>query len=171
MRYSPRIIFPFLLLAAFSPIFAQQVASLHSIKAGIPGITYSYEHDLGKQFTINMEAGTNWGWQSSNNSFKILARPIFQVEPRIYYNVKKRYDRGHFLNNSASFFSLSSGFTFGTFSSVYRSHAFIIAPKWGFRRAMGKHFIFEAQIGGGLWFNRNSSQFNPELDIKFGYVF
>lgn len=46
---------------------AQQVESLHTIKAGIPSITYSYEHALGKQFNINMEVGTNWGYYYSNN--------------------------------------------------------------------------------------------------------
>lgn len=148
--------------------YMQQVESLHSVKFGIPSVTYSYEQALGKQFTINMEAGATWGFQSSPNSFKFLADPIFQVEPRIYYNVKKRFDRGKFLNNSASFFSLNSGFTFAT---DYRSHSFFIVPKWGFRRAMGKHFIFEAQIGGGLWFGPNSHRFNPDIELKFGYVF
>jgi hypothetical protein len=148
--------------------YMQQVESLHSVKFGIPSVTYSYEQALGKQFTIIMGVGATWGFQSSPNSFKFLADPIFQVEPRIYYNVKKRYDRGHFLNNSASFFSLNSGFTFAT---DYPSHSLFIVPKWGFRRAMGKHFIFEAQIGGGLWFGPNSLRFNPALDIKFGYVF
>lgn len=155
-------------LFGFRHVIAQQVESLHSVKFGISSATYSYEQALGKQFTINMEAGATLGFQSSPNSFKFLANPIFQVEPRIYYNVKKRFDRGKFLNNSASFFSLNSGFTFAT---DYRSHSFFVVPKWGFRRAMGNHFIFEAKIGGGFWFGPNSSQFNPELDLKFGYVF
>jgi hypothetical protein len=151
--------------------YSQQVDNLHSVKFGLWDLSYSYEHSLGKQFTINMEAGVNWGWQSFNNSFEILARPIFQIEPRFYYNVKKRYEKDKFFNNSASFFSLNSGFVFRTLGIDQRSHSFFTIPKWGFRRAMGKHFIFEAQIGGGLWFNRNSTQFNPELDLKFGYVF
>lgn len=169
MKIRPFFLFLFLLFPSLS--YTQQVESLHSVKFGLRDLSYSYEHAMGRQFSINMEAGVDWGWHSSNNSFEILARPIFQVEPRIYYNVRKRYDRGQFINNSASFFSLNSGFTFGTFGSDHRSHAFIIAPKWGFRRAMGKHFIFEAQIGGGLWFGPNSHRFNPELDLKFGYVF
>jgi len=163
-----RIVILFLSLLSVKQVFSQQVESLHSVKFGISSVSYSYEQALGKHFTINMEAGATLGFQSSPNSFKFLANPIFQVEPRIYYNVKKRFDRGKFLNNSASFFSLNSGFTFAT---DYRSHSFFIVPKWGFRRAMGKHFIFEAKIGGGLWFGPNSHQFNPELDLKFGYVF
>jgi hypothetical protein len=146
----------------------QKVESLHSVKFGIPSVTYSYEQALSKQFTINMEVGAAWSFQSSPDSFKFLVDPIFQIEPRIYYNVKKRYDRDHFLNNSASFFSLNSGYTFAT---DHQSHSFFIVPKWGFRRAMGKHFIFEAQIGGGVWIGPNSHRFNPELDLKFGYVF
>lgn len=169
MKIKPFFLFFFLLFSLFG--YTQQVESLHSVKFGLWDLSYSYEHALGKQFSINMEAGVNWGWQSDYHSTEILARPVFQVEPRIYYNVKKRYDRGKFINNSASFFSLNSGFTSGTFGPDHKSHAFFIVPKWGFRRAMGKHFIFEAQIGGGLWFGPNSHRFNPELELKFGYVF
>ena len=162
------LIVVFISLFSLMPVFSQQVESLHSIKVGIPSITYSYEHAPGKQFSINMEAGVNWGWQYSNNRTEINFSPVLKIEPRLYYSVKRRFEIDRFRNNSASFFSLNSGFTFAT---DYRSHGFFIVPKWGFRRAMGKHLIFEAQIGGGLWFNRNSAQFNPELDLKFGYVF
>lgn len=148
--------------------YMQKVESLHSVKFGIPSVTYSYEQALGKRVTINMEAGVTWGWQSYNNSTEILISPIFQVEPRFYYNVKKRYEQGHSLNNSASFFSLNSGIILDTDS---RSHSLFIVPKWGFRRALGEHIIFETQFGGGLWFGTNSHRFNPALDLKFGYVF
>jgi hypothetical protein len=164
-----RSIFLFLLFPTFS--YSQQVESLHSVKLGLGNLNYSYEHVLQKQFSINLEAGINWGFHSSNQNFELFARPFLKVEPRLYYNVKKRYDRGKFLNNSASFFSLNAGYNFGTFNSDISSSYFILAPMWGFRRAMGKHFIFEAQIGGGLWFNRTSSQFNPALNVTFGYVF
>jgi hypothetical protein len=48
-------------LLSVKSAFSQQVESLHSIKVGIPSITYSYEHALGKQFTINTEVGSKLG--------------------------------------------------------------------------------------------------------------
>lgn len=162
-----RIVILFLVLLSIKPALAQQVESLHSVKLGLPGTTYSYEQALGKQFSINFEIGGRLAMLNSN----FYLKPVFQIEPRLYYNIKKRFDRGKFLNNSASFFSLSSGFTYSDFSFDKNSPEFFLIPKWGFRRAIGKHFFFEAQIGGGLGVTRHSSQFRPEIDLKFGYVF
>ena len=65
------------------PVFSQQIENLHSIKAGISSVTYSYEHALGKQFSINMEAGADWSWQYSNNSTAIIFSPVLKIEPQI----------------------------------------------------------------------------------------
>lgn len=174
------------------PVFSQQVESLHSLQLGYPGAGYSYEHALGNQFSINMEAGINISWQKNNIntgiapfdldqnnnqpkeynkiSTEINFSPIILLEPRIYYNVKTRHKYGSFFNNSASFFCISSGIGLDSFSFRNNTPNFFVVPKWGFRRAMGKHFIFEAKIGGGIKFRNGSSQFIPGLDIKFGYV-
>lgn len=167
-----KIIFSSLISTLFSlsHAFSQQVESLHSVKAGIPSITYSYEHALGKQFSINMEAGVNWGMRYYNNHTELYFSPIFKLEPRLYYSVKRRFEIDRFTNNSASFFCVSVSYESAILKN-YGSGYFSVIPKWGFRRAMGKHFIFETQLGAGVYFNRNSSQFGPGLDIKFGYVF
>lgn len=183
----------FLSLFSLSQAFSQQVESLHSLQLGYPGARYSYEHALGNQFTINIEAGINIGWQKSNIntgiapfdldqnnnqskeynkiSTEINFSPIILFEPRIYYNVKTRHKYDSFTNNSASFFCISSGINLDSFSFRNNTPNFFIVPKWGFRRAMVKHFIFEAKIGGGIKLRNGLTQFEPGLDIKFGYVF
>ena len=161
----------FFSLFSLSSGFAQQVESLHSIKLGYPGAAYSYEHALGKQFSINLEAGMNLSWQTSNNNTEIIFSPVLKLEPRLYYSVKRRFEIDRFTNNSASFFSISSGVFFDSFSFRNNTPNLFLEPKWGFRRSIGNHFIFETQIGGGLKFRHGSSQFIPGLDLKFGYVF
>lgn len=161
----------FIAMLSVSTLFAQQVESLHSFKLGIPNATYSYERALGRQFSLNMEAGVNWGWHSFDNSFEITARPLLQIEPRFYYNLKKRFDKGKLFNNSASFLSISSGVDFSMHTGGSHHPTLYIMPKWGFRRAIGKHFIFEAQLGGGVQFDKYSTRFRPDLNLKFGYVF
>ncbi len=184
----------FLLTSLFSNIsaFSQQVESLHSFQLGYPGIGYSYEHALGKQLSINMEAGVDWSWtygantsdiapidnfpdinqpkEYTKNNFEINFSPVLRIEPRFYYSVKRRFEVDRFTNNSASFFCITTSFHSTIFQKNERSYLELI-PKWGFRRAMGKHFIFETQIGAGLNFYRNSHLFAAGLDIKFGYVF
>lgn len=167
-----KVIFSLLVVVLLSicSVKAQQIESLHSLKVGIPSLTYSYEHALGKQFSINMEAGADWGlWGNSSHTY-INFSPVLKIEPRLYYSVKRRVEIDRFTNNSASFFCVTTSFHSAIFQE-HRSSYFSVIPKWGFRRAMGKHFIFETQLGAGVYFNRNSSQFGPGLDIKFGYVF
>jgi hypothetical protein len=193
MRFIPRIISFFLFLVPFNPAFSQQVESLHSVNVGYPDVGYSYEHALGKQFSINVEAGANWSFQYgannvestpivqvpninqpkeyTKNSTEITFSPILQLEPRYYYNVNKRFKGDRFTNNSASFFCISSGVRLDRFSFRNNASEFYLVPKWGFRRAMGNHFIFESKIGGGLQFRQQVTKFVPGLDIKFGYVF
>ena len=109
-------------LLSLSQVFSQQVESLHSIKAGIPSITYSYEHALGKQFSINMEAGANWGYYYSNNSTEIIFNPVLKIEPRLYYSVKRRFEIDRFTNNSASFFCVTTSVELGTLEKYERSN-------------------------------------------------
>lgn len=162
----------FIVISLFTlvPVFSQKVESLHSVKAGFPTITYSYEHAIGKQVTINLETGVNWSWQYSNNHTKLSFSPVLRVEPRIYYNVNRRFKNDRFNNNSASFFCATASIEPTIFEEDHRSVLSII-PKWGFRRALGNNFIFEPQIGAGMYFYRKSTLFAPGLDIKFGYLF
>jgi hypothetical protein len=169
MKIISRIVLLIILLPAMAA-FSQQIESLHSVKLGYIDLTYSYEHALGKQFSINMEAGVNCGLQGNSNHVDIIYSPVLKIEPRLYYSVKRRFEIDRFRNNSASFFCVTTSFHSAIFQEYRRVYLSVI-PKWGFRRAMGKHFIFETQIGGGLKFYRGSSQFMPGFDIKFGYVF
>lgn len=157
-------------LLSLNQVFSQQVESLHSVKLGFPSITYSYEHALGKQFSINLEAGADWSWHYSNQSTEIIFSPALKVEPRLYYGVKRRIENERFINNSASFFGVTTSFHLSGASKYDRSYLSVI-PNWGFRRAIGKHFIFETQLGAGMYFYGDSPQFGPDLYIKFGYVF
>jgi hypothetical protein len=117
-----------------------------------------------------LEAGADWSWHYSNQSTEIIFSPALKVEPRLYYGVKRRIENDRFINNSASFFGVTNSFHLSGTSKYDRTNLSVI-PKWGFRRAMGKHFIFETQLGAGMYFYDDSPQFGPGLDIKFGYVF
>lgn len=170
--FMTKVLFILFVVVVFSiySVNAQQIESLHSVKIGFSDITYSYEHALGKQFSLNMEAGANWSWKYSNHSTEIIFSPVLKIEPRLYYSVKRRFEIDRFRNNSASFFCVTTSFHSAIFQEYERSYLLVI-PKWGFRRAMGKHFIFETQIGAGINFYRNSYLLAAELDLKFGYAF
>jgi hypothetical protein len=117
-----------------------------------------------------MEAGTDWSWHYSNHTTEINFSPVLKIEPRLYYSVKRRSEINRFINNSASFFGVTTNFH-AAGSRKYDLSYLSVIPKWGFRRAMGKHFIFETQMGAGMYFYQGFHQFDAGLDIKFGYVF
>lgn len=149
------------------PTKAQQVESLHSIKLGIDGLQYSYEQTLGKQFTLNFEVGGSVGFSSE----KVFFTPTLQIEPRLYYNVDKRFQEGRFSNNSAGFFCLTSGIYLNSIFDKEEESSFFIVPKWGFRSSLSDHFIFEMMLGGGILLNDKGAKFLPGINLRLGYVF
>lgn len=106
-----------------------------------------------------------------------LIVPIMQVEPRYYYNIVTRYDKGRrTINNSANYLSISANYQFGASigrsSNVSSQNTFSLIPKWGIKRTIGNHFIFEFATGLGAYTSGgNQWRVTPGLDLKFGYSF
>lgn len=150
-----------------SLVKAQQVESLNSIKLGIDGLHYSYEQKLARQITLNFEVGGSIGLTSE----KVYFTPTLMVEPRLYYNLNKRFREGRFSNNSAGFFCLTSGIFLNSIFDKEEESSFFIVPKWGFRSSLSDHFIFEMMLGGGVLLNNKGAKFLPGINLRFGYVF
>ncbi|WP_017732823.1 hypothetical protein [Nafulsella turpanensis] len=153
---------------------------LHGIKAGIIGLWYSYEKKIDRQTTFNLEAG--WyltfggGYYNNSNGIPIfflapIFEPAIRLEPRWYYNLLKRYEKGKNIQNySANYLALTTKFDLQPFFST-TPPALRIIPKWGNRRRLGNHFIFETAIGVGAYIDQDVAFGLPGLDLKFGYIF
>ena len=104
-----------------------------------------------------------------------LIVPVMRVEPRYYYNLTKRFEKGKkTINNSANYLSISSDYQFATGigSKAHSIGTFNIIPKWGMKRTIGKHFIFEFAVGIGVQKSENNNwKAAPGLDLKLGYSF
>lgn len=150
--------------------------SIHSIKATIIGLTYSYDLVIFDPVTINFEFTVGGGlasnWKAGNNW---LIVPSVRLEPRYYYNFYKRsLDNKIVTNNSSDFFSLSADYQFNVNTGGNPNHEefFSLIPKWGLRRSVGYHFFYEGEAGAGIYLAATEN-FKPliGLDLKFGYAF
>ena len=96
------------------------------------------------------------------------------IEPRFYYNLKKRHRNGkRTWGNSGGYLSVNFGYSFPITitSGVKAAHIYVITPYWGFRRVW-KHFLFDLSGGVGYIGSSNgTSAVYPGLRIGLGYRF
>lgn len=148
----------------------------HSIKGPLIGLSYSYEHPVAIQSTLNFELMISGGFGSGmfRESYWVIA-PVLRVEPRYYYNLTRRFDKGKkTINNSANYFALAidyqPGISIGKNAEAYQYLQ--IVPKYGLKRTIGRHFIFEIAAGLGAYVVENSDWDSViAIDLKLGYAF
>jgi len=168
----------------FTPkLFAQEsngVENVHSAKITFLGLSYSYEHAIGKQAVLNGELklatgfGANYFFDEGKTWHVVF--PMLRVEPRYYYNYLKRVGKGRkTVNNSANYLALSINKSFNPIiktSGVSLINQFSVIPKWGIKRTMGQNFFFETAIGVGYRYDKiDKSRASLGFDLQFGYAF
>lgn len=151
-----------------------KVESSHSIK--LIGLSYSYEHPIAEQSTLNFELMFSGGFGSGylQDHYWVIA-PVLRVEPRYYHNFIKRYiKRKKTINNSANYVAFSldyqPGMSIG--KNAEAKQYLQIVPKYGLKRTMGSHFIFEVAAGVGAYVVENARWAGVvAVDLKLGYAF
>ena len=162
--------------------------SVWNVQASYSGLYLNNETALNDKLALRLELGLTPTYISSTsvNSAGVLFSPLINVEPRFYYNIKKRSDNGkRTAGNSADFFTISTLynsdiFLISTISGAKRTfNDLYIIPKWGMRRVYN-NFNFEAGLGAGIVtyigekrrINANkSSDLALDLHLRVGYKF
>lgn len=162
--------------------------SLINIQTGLFGAWAGYERGLSNTITIKAEAGIDAGFYYSFITDKtvFMAGPSVNIEPRWYYNIKKRTDKGrNTSNNGGNFVGLSlkylpDWFTISNNENLNIADQLLIVPKWSIRRNIGNsHFNYEAGIGLGVQYaflkqyGYYEDAIEPYLDfhVRIGYSF
>ena len=179
--------------AVFSGMFtanAQDVQgvekSMFNIQAGATGVWVSHEGRLGNEFALRTEIGIDlWTFTSSNDNDYNYMLPSITLEPRWYYNIEKRAEKGKYTaNNSANFLTvsveyLSGGLGIGKDNGLDLPEILTVIPKWGIRRAISKS-NFNYELGAGLGYQayiannddmKSDSDVGFDLHVRFGYTF
>lgn len=177
--------------------------SIFGIQAGVMGIWINNEIKLSNTIALRSEAGfemTNWTIGSTfyNKGNEPFIPLVFIVEPRWYYDIKKRHSKGLYTaNNTATFISvkihyhadwlLLSGerpsniqmtptYTHNTPIAPTYTHNIQIMPTYATRRNIGKYFNYE--VGGGIGYQHTFTSIEEENDVlafnivlRIGYTF
>lgn len=115
----------------------------------------------------------------------IVVLPVISIEPRYYYNLKKRQAKGKIIDgNSGNYFSIKAvyapvGLAILKDDTLNKSKAnsCAIIPNWGIRRNINHSFNYEAGIGIGYRQYVSERSFEnfgdifPYFHIRIGYRF
>ncbi|WP_018674824.1 hypothetical protein [Riemerella columbina] len=147
-------------------------SSLYNVQAGFAGAWFNTEIGLADQFALRAELGVMPKWYVGNGTGWFLDA---SVEPRYYYNIKKRAEKGKDTHSNAANF-LTLGVSYRPEKSLGGSYvdynSISIVPKWGMRRNLGNHFNYEVGAGLGFRHEFNHSNFGEiDLHLRIGYSF
>ena len=162
--------------------------SIFGLQTGVLGIWAYNEAKLSNTIALRTELGFDFGiWESTfydDYDSPFLLTPVIVVEPRFYYNLKKRSENSKPTDgNSGNFIALKMGYhpelaLFNTDDAPLVSD-FSIIPTCGIRRNLGKHFNYEAGLGAGFSYTfakragylENKSEMELNMHLRIGYKF
>lgn len=170
--------------------------STYGIQAGFLGIWVHNEKKLSNEIALRGEIGFDVGITGSSflnseiggpnyNKTSLFFTPVVTLEPRWYYNLKKRLSKSRKIEgNSGNFVSIKTSynpdwFLISSNDNIMVINQISIIPTWGVRRNIGNHFTFESGIGLGYryifaksaGYRDNQSEGALNLHLRIGYRF
>lgn len=161
--------------------------STFGLQTGVLGIWAYNEVKLSNTLALRTELGFDSGiWETTfydDYDSPLLLAPVIVLEPRFYYNLKKRSRSSKRIDgNSGNFIALKMGYHPDWFVLFNTDNApivsdFSIIPTWGIRRNIGEHFNYEAGIGAGFshtfaeraGYSENKSEMELNMHLRIGY--
>ena len=168
--------------------------SMFNIQTGLIGFWASYEARLSDKWTLRTEAGLDlWTFETEYSNFNSTKKeteaafvPSISIEPRWYYNISKRSEKGKYTaNNSANFITVAVEYYPDLFlignvpDFIYMPDQISIIPKWGMRRAIASS-SFNYELGAGVGYiaylqkegyMKQSNNVAIDIHARIGYTF
>lgn len=162
--------------------------STFGLQTGVLGIWAYNEAKLSNTIALRTEIGFDFGiWETTyydDFDSPFILTPVIVVEPRFYYNLKKRSENSQRTDgNSGNFIAIKTSYhpelaLFNADDAPVVSD-FAIIPTWGIRRNIGEHFNYEAGIGVGYshtfaeraGYSEDESGIEPNMHLRIGYKF
>lgn len=162
--------------------------STFGVQTGVLGIWGYNEAKLSNSIAVRTELGFDLGiWETTyydDYNSPLILTPVIVVEPRFYYNLKRRAENSKRTDgNSGNFIAIKSSYhpelaLLNTDDAPVVSD-FAIIPTWGIRRNIGEHFNYEAGIGVGYSYTlaeragyvEDESGFELNMHLRIGYRF
>lgn len=163
--------------------------NITGIQIGPTGIFANNEFKLTNQLVLRAEAGLSAGyWAGAQyDGLGFLLTPVLRAEPRWYYNLNRRVEKGRDIKgNSGNFIALQTSyypdwFVISKEDNLTVLNQISVIPTWGIRRTLGKHFDYEAGIGIGyahtfekkigIYTYKAESDAVANIHLRIGYHF
>lgn len=158
-----------------------------NIQTGLLGFWINYEFKITNSFTLRAETGLDIGNIDNHNTesnvkTNYAMAPVINLEPRWYYNLKKRSINNKRIDkNSANFLTIKTSYTPDSFVISNNKNINIVqsigfTPKWGIKRNIGKtNFNYELGVGVGyqlIYFDYSTKKvMAQDLHARIGYSF
>lgn len=164
--------------------------SLYGVQVGVLGVWAHNEARLKSNITLRTEIGFDTGLFSSNADYSgtdvgVIFIPSITLEPRFYYNLNQRREKGkNIRKNSGNFIGLKLNyrpdwFALSNVDNTSIADNIALIPKWAIRRTLWSHFTYE--LGAGLGYRKyflkqygyseNQGEVALDLHIRLGYTF
>ncbi|SHI83197.1 hypothetical protein SAMN04488096_10520 [Mesonia phycicola] len=166
-------------------------SSIFGVQAGFLGVWVNNEAKISNTIALKTEVGLDAALFGGSiyyeeDEVNYAFAPVITAEPRWYYNISKRANKGkRTAKNTANFVGLEVSYNPNLFVisnvdvDVYNQIRII--PKWAIRRTIGNHFTYETGLGLGYrraFFDESDYLFPPDkgevildLHIRLGYTF
>jgi len=171
--------------------------SIFSVQTGFAGLWLNNELKLSNSIALKSEIGIEYDFAVGDHYDEagFILQPVITVEPKFYFNLKKRNSKGRNIsNNSGNYLSLKTSyhpdwFVINLDDNITKNADLSIIPTWGIKRMMGDHFTYEAGAGLGYRivfikansnfgnsqsvddFDYTNKQYTPYLHLRIGYIF
>ncbi len=161
--------------------------STFGIQTGILGIWVHNEMRLTNQIALRTELGFDTVVFKGNFYPKAgyLITPVITLEPRWYYNLRKRKKVSKNISgNSGNFVTLQTSFhpnwfVVSNYNNIKIVNQISIVPTWGIKRNIGSHFTYETGIGLGYryyyakseGYTKDEKSASINLHLRLGYRF
>lgn len=144
-----------LFLGLSSGIYGQNDSvekAIFGLQTGFAGIWLNNESKLSNSFVVRSEIGIENDFAVGDHygDAGFILQPVITLEPRYYYNLRKRNTAGKKTsNNSGNYLSFKTSyhpdwFVINLDENVTKTADLALVPTWGMRRVIGKHFTYEA---------------------------
>lgn len=181
------LIILFVCVVFVTKLTAQEEASVEKsifgIQVGDMGVWVNNEIKLLNTVALRSEIGFNAVNRTIVDFFivpkyKICIPLVLTLEPRYYFELKKRHSKGlNIANNNAAFLSVKINHQAGWLMLAGEQPSNIqIMPTYAVRRNIGKHFNYE--VGGGIGYQYTFTSNEEEnetlafnLVLRIGYTF
>lgn len=171
--------------------------SIFSVQTGFAGLWLNNELKLSNSIALKSEIGIEYDFAVGDHYDEagFILQPVITVEPKFYFNLKKRNSKGRNIsNNSGNYLSLKTSyhpdwFVINLDDNITKNADLSIIPTWGIKRMMGDHFTYEAGAGLGYRivfikansnfgnsqsvddFDYTNKQYTSYLHLRIGYIF